>query len=111
MEASLKANDWLTNSTKEKALLKLSKFVVKIGYPDKWKDFSSLELTEDMSLFEMRQRVQAFDFRTDFLEKLNSQKDRTEWEMSPQTVNAYFHPPNNEMCPHQGSSHMDTFAL
>lgn len=97
MKTSLANNDWLTEPTKEKALKKLDKFVTKLGYPDKWKDFETLELTAEDSLFVMQQKVSAFDHRTEFLEKLNSVKDKTKWEMNPQDVNAYFHPLNNEI--------------
>jgi len=97
MQQSLKSNDWLTSQTKEKALAKLNKFTVKIGFPDKWKDFSKLVFEESDSLFSMKQKVKEFDFETEFLGKVNSPKDRTKWEMTPQTVNAYFHPMNNEI--------------
>jgi len=97
MEISLTTNDWLTNETKEKALVKLSKFVVKLGYPDKWKDFSPLDLKNDDSLFVLHQKIQEFEYRTELLEKINTVKDKTKWEMNPQDVNAYFHPLNNEI--------------
>merc|ERR1712190_480330 len=61
MENSLRTNDWLTEETKEKALQKLSKFVVKLGYPDKVKSFDSLALTAEDSLFSMLQKVKAFE--------------------------------------------------
>jgi len=97
MEKSLNKNDWLTAETKDKALLKLSKFVAKLGYPDKLKSYDSLKLMEDDSLFAMREQVIAFNYKTEFLEKINSVKDKTKWEMNPQDVNAYFHPLNNEI--------------
>jgi len=97
MEKSLQHNDWLTEETKAKAQTKLAKFVVKLGYPDKWKSFANLDLTEGDSLFSLYQKVMAFDHETEFLEKLNSVKDKTKWEMHPQEVNAYFHPLNNEI--------------
>lgn len=97
MEKSLKRNDWLTAETKEKALLKLSRFVAKLGSPDKLKSYDSLDLVESDSLLTLRKKVLAFNFRTEFLEKVNSVKDKTKWEMNPQDVNAYFHPLNNEI--------------
>lgn len=97
MKQSIHSNDWLTAPTKEKALQKLAKFVVKIGYPDKWRDYSPLKIEADDSLFVMEQKVNAFEHQDEFLSKLNTKKDRTKWEMSPQTVNAYFHPLNNEI--------------
>jgi len=97
MEKSLKNNDWLTEETKAKAQQKLAKFVVKLGYPDKLKSFDNLKLTSEDSLFAMQQKVNAFEHQTEFLDKINSVKDKTKWEMNPQDVNAYFHPLNNEI--------------
>ncbi len=97
MQNSLRTNDWLTEGTKEKALVKLSRFVVKIGYPDKWKNYDALDFADNDSLFTMAQKVAAFKFQDEFLDKVNSVKDKSKWEMTPQTVNAYFHPLNNEI--------------
>jgi len=97
MKKSLEGNDWLTAETKALAQKKLSKFIVKLGYPDKWKNYDTLELNTGDSLFTMHQKVSAFDHQLEFLEKLNSVKDKTKWEMNPQDVNAYFHPLNNEI--------------
>lgn len=97
MRASLAKNDWLTSATKEKALVKLAKFSKKIGYPDKWKDYSSLTFSEDDSLFVLLRKVSDFTFRTDVLAKVNTVKDKTEWHMNPQTVNAYYSPTSNEI--------------
>lgn len=97
MERSLQNNDWLTEQTKQLALRKLEKFVVKIGYPDKWRDYDKLDFQPGDNLFVLQQKVNAFEFQTEFLDKLNSKKDKTKWEMTPQTVNAYFHPMNNEI--------------
>lgn len=97
MTKSLAGNDWLTDATKEQAQKKLSKFVVKLGYPDKWKNYDLLELLASDSLFVMNQKVSAFEHRLEFVEKLNSVKDKTKWEMNPQDVNAYYHPLNNEI--------------
>jgi len=97
MKVSLKKNDWLTETTKAKALVKLEKFVVKLGYPDKVKSFDSLDLKSDDSMFSMQMKVNKFEYETEFLDKINSVKDKSKWEMSPQDVNAYFHPLNNEI--------------
>lgn len=97
MKVSLKKNDWLCQATKEKAQEKLAKFIVKLGYPDKWKNFELLGITAGDSLYVMQQKVNAFEHRTEFLEKINTVKDKTKWEMNPQDVNAYFHPLNNEI--------------
>jgi len=88
---------WLTEKTRESALKKLNSFTVKIGYPDKWTNYDKLLLSEGDSLFTMQKKVNAFEHETEFLERLNSPKDKTKWEMTPQTVNAYFHPLHNEI--------------
>ncbi len=87
--------DWMSAETKEKALHKLESFGVKIGYPDEWKDYTKLEIKKD-SYFENIQRVRQFNFQDD-LSKINQPKDPKEWHMSPQTVNAYYNPTNNEI--------------
>lgn len=97
MEVSIKNNDWLTEETKEKALLKLSKFGIKIGFPDEWKDYSSLNIEESDTLYNMRKKVIEFNYQKEFLEKINTPVDKKEWHMTPQTVNAYFSPSLNEI--------------
>lgn len=97
MKISLENNDWLTQPTKDKALVKLSKFKKKIGFPDKWKEYSQLILDDNDSLYDIKRKITAFKGKTEFLDKLNTIKDLTEWLMTPQTVNAYFMPPNNEI--------------
>jgi putative endopeptidase len=97
MRTSLKTNDWLTEETKANAMKKLDKFIVKLGFPDKWKKFDALDILADDGLFAMQQKVNTFEYTTEFLGKINSVKDKTKWEMDPQDVNAYFHPLNNEI--------------
>jgi len=97
MRASLDTNDWLTDETKAKALLKLAKFRTKIGYPDKWKSFEGLEIEQEDDLFAISKKIKAFEYQTEFLEKLNTPKDKEKWEMHPQQVNAYYHPLYNEI--------------
>jgi len=97
MKQSLEKNDWLTESTKKQALSKLSRFIYKIGYPNKFKSFDSLVLTDSDTLGDIKQKVLNFEFQTEFLDKINTKKDKLKWEMNPQTVNAYFHPLNNEI--------------
>ncbi|MBU2996873.1 M13 family metallopeptidase [Cellulophaga baltica] len=92
----IKVLDWMSDSTKVKAVEKLDKFTVKIGYPDKWEDYVSLEVTENNSYFDNILAVQKWNKAKD-LEKIGELVDRTEWGMSPQTVNAYFNPLNNEI--------------
>lgn len=91
----LKKVDWMSAETKKKALAKLDAFGVKIGYPDEWKDYSKLEIKKD-SYFENIKRVRYFNF-VDDISKINNPKDPKEWHMSPQTVNAYYNPTNNEI--------------
>ncbi|WP_353127232.1 M13 family metallopeptidase [Parapedobacter pyrenivorans] len=85
---------WMSAETKEKALEKLSKFNVKIGYPDKWKDYAKLEVGS--SLFENVVNARRWRFEEE-LAKQDKPVDKTEWEMTPQTVNAYYNPPYNEI--------------
>ena len=97
MKKSLESNDWLTQPTKTKAIEKLTKFTMKIGYPNVWKDYSKLILQEEQSLYEIYKTIQQFLFTTEFLRKINSRVDKNEWLMLPQTVNAYFNPTVNEI--------------
>ncbi len=92
----INALDWMSDSTKVKAIEKLDKFTVKIGYPDKWKDYSSMEVKEGNTFYDNMVAVGAWGFK-DNLDKIDEPVDRTEWGMSPQTVNAYFNPFNNEI--------------
>ena len=92
----IERNTWMTDATKQQALDKLSAFRVKIGYPDKWRDFSGLEVKKD-SYYANRQRAHAFNVRYE-LGKVGKPVDPTEWHMTPQTVNAYYSPSTNEIC-------------
>lgn len=87
--------DWMSDVTKKKALEKLGAFRVKIGYPDKWIDYSKLEINRDSYVMNYI-RAQEFDFQR-MLDKANKPVDRDEWQMYPQTVNAYYHPLLNEI--------------
>jgi putative endopeptidase len=89
------ALDWMSAETKVKALEKLAKFTPKIGYPDKWRDYSKLEIRRD-DLVGNQRRAAAFalDYQ---LDKLGKPVDRTEWIMTPQTVDAYYNPGMNEI--------------
>ena len=97
MKDSLTNNTWLTESTKKNALLKLGSFVKKIGYPDILKDYTSLNFNENNTLFEIRNMVKQFMYQTEFLDKINTKLNKKEWLMTPQTVNAYYHPQLNEI--------------
>lgn len=86
---------WMNDSTKQKALIKLASVNKKIGYPDKWKDFSSLEITPD-SYFQNMVNANIF-WHNYNVNKLGKPVDKTEWTMYPQTYNAYYDPSNNEI--------------
>ncbi len=90
---------WMSPETKEKAKEKVDKLLVKIGYPDKWKDYSSVEIkspAEGGTFFENAKNLSKWHF-DEMIKKLGKPVDRTEWGMSPQTVNAYYNPSNNEI--------------
>ena len=92
---NIKGLDWMSDITKEKALYKLKKVTKKIGYPDKWKDFSAMTIGRSSYV---RNNLNAnkwwFNYQAS---KLNKPVDRTEWDMTPQTYNAYYNPSNNEI--------------
>jgi putative endopeptidase len=88
--------DWMSDSTKTKAIEKLDKFTVKIAYPDKWEDYSTMNVSKEKSYFENMTAVDKWDELKNFAE-IGEPVDKTEWGMSPQTVNAYFNPLNNEI--------------
>ncbi len=89
---------WMSDATKEKALAKLNKFTVKVGYPDKWEDYSKLtiEPAAKTVYFANLQRVSEWAYQKS-LEKVGKPVDKTKWGMSPQTVNAYYNPLYNEI--------------
>jgi len=87
--------DWMSVETQKQALAKLDAISVKIGYPDKWKDYSKLDIVADSYLQNVR-AANAFEFERT-LEKIGKPVDKTEWGMTPQTVNAYYNPTNNEI--------------
>lgn len=91
------ALDWMSDETKEYAEKKLSSFTVKIGYPDKWKDYSSLTVDPKLSYYDNLRSANAW-YVADNLSKLGQKTDKSEWGMTPQTVNAYYNPTTNEIC-------------
>ncbi|MEQ8522943.1 MAG: M13 family metallopeptidase, partial [Vicingaceae bacterium] len=94
----IKGLEWMTDTTKEKALEKLASFTVKIGYPDKWKDYSKLEIKRDKDASYAGNLMAARNWSyEDRLSKMHDPVDKTEWGMTPQTVNAYYSPLNNEI--------------
>lgn len=90
------ALEWMSDETKVKAQEKLGTFIVKIGYPDKWKDYSSLDIRND-SYWANICRANVFA-HNDMMKDEGKPVDRTQWGMSPQTVNAYYNPTTNEIC-------------
>ena len=92
----IKQLDWMSDETKVKAQAKLASMNFKIGYPDKWKDYSSLKIDNKVSFIENIKRVQQF-YKKDGLSKIGGPVDKDQWFMNPQTVNAYYSPQMNEM--------------
>lgn len=90
------AQDWMSDSTKVKAHEKLDAFHVKVGYPDKWKDYSKLDIKKD-SYWANVCRASEWNFN-DMYSRLGKPVDKDEWLMTPQTVNAYYNPSTNEIC-------------
>lgn len=91
----IKKLDWMSASTKEKALNKLNSIIMKVGYPDKWKDLSSLIICRT-SYVQNVMNANAWEFNY-MVSKYGKPVDRTEWSMEPQTYNAYYNPSNNEI--------------
>ena len=89
--------DWMSDATKARAREKLAAFTVKIGYPDKWKDYSTLNVDPSLSYLDNLAAASAW-YIADNLGKLGQPTDPTEWGMTPQTVNAYYNPTTNEIC-------------
>jgi putative endopeptidase len=94
-EVSIKNLDWMSDETKVEALDKLSKFTPKVGYPDVWRDYSALTVQSD-DLFGNLERAALAEHERS-IERQGGEVDRTEWGMTPQTVNAYYNPPLNEI--------------
>lgn len=87
---------WMSDDTKLNAIKKLNAFTVKIGYPDKWKDYSTMEIDPSLSYYENMHNVQMWH-QKEQLAKWGKPVDKTEWGMTPQTVNAYYNPMANEI--------------
>lgn len=92
------AQDWMSDATKQKAHEKLATFYVKIGYPDKWTDYSSLTIDESKSFYENIMAAAAWHTNDHIAKHVNRPVDRDEWLMTPQTINAYYNPTTNEIC-------------
>jgi putative endopeptidase len=93
--ARIKNLDWMSAATKERALKKLDAVTKKVGYPEKWKDYSSYQVKRDSFL---GNAIRGNQWQSDYyIAKLHKPVDRTEWDMTPQTYNAYYNPSNNEI--------------
>ena len=92
------AQEWMDDSTKVNALLKLNTFYVKIGYPDKWTDISGLKIDAKKSYYENMEECTRFWIAWGINHKAGKPVDRDDWHMTPQTVNAYYNPTTNEIC-------------
>ena len=96
MGERMAANTWMSDETKAKGQEKLDAILVKVGYPDSWRDYSGLEIKDDSYWDNVKRHA---EFETNYsLNKLGKPVDRSEWMMSPQTVNAYYNPTTNEIC-------------
>jgi putative endopeptidase len=99
LEAALRADltslPWMGDATRKQAIAKLEAFMNKIGYPDKWRDYSALNIDRGIFVHDIW-RSNSFEFKRD-LNKIGKPVDRTEWGMTPPTVNAYYNPQNNEI--------------
>lgn len=88
---------WMSDTTKTKAIEKLNAIIVKIGYPDKWRDYTALQIDSALSYWNNVQKASEFEW--DYMtSQLGKPVDKTKWHMSPQTVNAYYNPTTNEIC-------------
>lgn len=96
MADRIKNLDWMSDETKKQALIKLDKMGIKVGYPDKWEDYSKIEISRD-SYFDNILNVRKFNFNKNISE-IGKPVDKSKWGMSPQTVNAYYSGTNNEIC-------------
>lgn len=94
-ELRIRKLDWMSDSTKQRALVKLNTFLKKIGYPSKWKSFDDVSISKD-DFFGNAKSVKAHAVK-EMLGKIGKPVDRTEWMMSPPTINAYYNPTNNEI--------------
>ncbi len=90
--------DWMSDSTKMRAKEKLNAFRVKIGYPDKWIDYSKMDINPEKTLYELMKDISAWYVKDEVDKNYKKPVDRDKWYMTPQTVNAYYNPTTNEIC-------------
>lgn len=89
---------WMGDATKVQAKDKLSNFIVKIGYPDKWKNYDGLQVNDSLSLYENLCNISRWATDDYIAKRVNKKVDKTLWQMTPQTINAYYDPSTNEIC-------------
>ena len=89
---------WMGDATKTQAKDKLSNFIVKIGYPDKWKNYDGLQVNDSLSLYENLCNISRWATDDYIAKRVNKKVDKTLWQMTPQTINAYYDPSTNEIC-------------
>lgn len=89
---------WMGDVTKAQAKDKLSNFIVKIGYPDKWKNYDGLQVNDSLSLYENLCNISRWATDDYIAKRVNKKVDKTLWQMTPQTINAYYDPSTNEIC-------------
>lgn len=92
------ALDWMSDTTKAMAHEKLDNILIKIGYPDTWRDFSKLQISDTLSYYENMCNASEFYIQDMIDRKVNKPTDKNEWLMTPQTINAYYNPTTNEIC-------------
>ncbi len=98
LEGRIALQTWMSPETKQKAVEKLNTFRVKVGYPDKWMDYSGLAICDSLSYYENLCRASEFLHREEIARTVNKPVDRDQWFMTPQTINAYYNPTTNEIC-------------
>ena len=94
----IQAATWMSDATKKRAVDKLNHFYVKIGYPDKWKNYEGLQIDDSLSYYQNLQNASAYLLADDIARHVNKPVDKSEWQMTPQTINAYYNPSTNEIC-------------
>ena len=94
----IQQQDWMSDATKLRALEKLKAFYVKIGYPDKWMDYTGLQINDSLSFYDNLVQAAEFMHAYNVEKRVNKPVDRDEWLMTPQTINAYYNPTTNEIC-------------
>lgn len=94
----IEESTWMGEATKVKAIDKLNNFHVKIGYPDRWRDYSGLQVDTALSLVDNMMNISEYTTRYEVGRTVNKPVDRDEWLMTPQTINAYYNPTTNEIC-------------